>query len=424
MKQFISLFLVLLCGSVSSSLAQWRIFNAKGVVKAIVEAPHGQHVILTEGKSICSTFGGLNYGCQFDMAYMQRGVDLDIVLDLQAYGGNEYERGHSLRSVQANAHGVVAMFNFLTDISGIVRVYRLPVGDSEFREAFQSRPELFVYRVCRDASILALDNNGRQQRIFNIFTEDTSHAAIRFPSSRQDVETGYITIPPSDSVPYWRVSEDCGQDAVPYRIPGDSIVRIDTWMEPHQMATTASGKRYVTYDRALSWLEVPSLPIAYTGTGYTVQLEHFTNDSVMVANLRKDGSNLLVYCPLNGDTWRELPAPPFPSLTYIGGSLQALYVARNPFYTSMRTTDSIQPILALLDPTVGVTESAVPHVEAKRIVHRGDRLSFSEDVEWMLYGIDGSIAGHGHSASIPFDVPPGIYFLSKPGMQMMVAVIP
>lgn len=63
-------------------------------------------------------------------------------------------------------------------------------------------------------------------------------------------------------------------------------------------------------------------------------------------------------------------------------------------------------------------------VPTRRVVHRGEQLSFDEDAEWALHAIDGSIVDRGHSSSIPFDIPSGVYFLSKPGMQMMVAVIP
>lgn len=438
MKQLISLFLVLMPCSFVSIHAQWRLFEVQGRVTALVEdRSSGRHIIVTEGNYGCMISDFPSAECRFTNVYVQSDSILRVKLPL--FDGGSVPagglHGTSFRTAYSGDHGIVLVCDPHLGMGYLYPgslLFIMPIGSDTFQRAFDDR--VTAEMVCRTSAVYG-SSGDLQQRLFHLFSEEISEEIRPIFHGRGGIgETvgGYLTIPPSDTVDYWRVSEDCGQSAVPYivqGIPGREVAMIVKGLESHLVAVMKNGDRYVTYDRARSWLKLPLPPSSYISAGYEVKLEHLTNDSSIVLCLRKDSVEVLVYRALGDETWRELPPPPFPALSFVGGgSVRRLYVARSPAPIERpifgTVTDSTQTTLALLDPTASVEEISVRPVPTKRVVHRGERLSFDEDAEWILHAIDGSIADHGYSSSIPFDVVPGVYFLSKPGMQMMVAVIP
>jgi len=326
--------------------------------------------------------------------------------------------------------GIVLVMELRHDIPTPSMVYVMRKGTESFVQTLSS---LFVSSVCRNATVVARRSfEDTLARKYDVFTRQSVGEEMAFgvPGwGTRSVETGYQLIPPPDTNGSWRVSGDCGEHMRTCTIPGKTIARIQAFLEPYLLAMTTDSIQYVTYDLGLSWLRIPSIPDLFTQAGYTVKIQHITNDSVVVLNLIKEGSSLLICGTLGQDVWEELPPPPFPSLVSIGGgSLKRLFVTKAPTLVRRgqygRTTDSVEAILALLDPTVGVAEAAPRPAIAKRIVHRGDRLSFTEDMEWTLYAIDGSIVDRGRSSMIPFDVPPGMYFLSGSRQRFVIAVAP
>lgn len=415
--------------------AQWRLFDVQGGVRAVIKAPSSsRHIVVTAGDFGCMKYQLPNGDCGFVNVYSQSDSILRKELSMFDMDSGEIggAYGTSFRTAYAGDQGIVLFCDPDDGLYHRTFMLVMPNGADTFRRVYGD--SVAVEHVCRNSSIYGLSRGYLTgMRLFHLFSGEVSpEIRPRFYRGGREEAGGYLTIPPSDSVGFWRVSEDCGQEVVPYvvpGIPGQEIVSITTYPESHVVAMMRDSVRYITYDRARSWLRIPPPPAEYMTMGFTARLEHFTDDSVMVLCLGKDTTEVLVYRALGGETWQELPKAPFPSLSYIGGSsIYRLYVARTPSPVIRppfgAVTDVVGTNLALLDPTAGVIDTVRRPVMTKRMIHRGDRLSFSEDKEWTLYAIDGAIVDRGRSSSIPFDVVPGMYVVVKSGERMMVAVAP
>lgn len=372
------------------------------------------------GRSTCYTFSGKPFGCTFNEVYAQHGSVLETLIP-RMYPGSDYDIGTTLRSIYSIPDGVVLILNNLSDTWLPASIYRMPNDTIRFQAVYPH--QLRVGQVCADGSVYAEGKAGWS--LYDVFTGMATPAQIdgkRYPNTGREREA--MILSPSDSVPYWSASMDCGQTKVPFRIPGDSITKLSIGTS-YQIAETVRGDIYASFDLGTSWHKVPPLPPIYASTGYSVKYRSILeNDSTIVLYLEQSGTNMFIYSRLSEGVWRELPPSPFPVLSIVGGSsLTSFYMAGTPDPTI--SADSAQTTLALLDPTVGVAESVMNRpATTKRVVHRNDRLFFGDAIDWTLYAMDGSIVEHGHSADVTFSVTPGMYFLSKPGEQMMVAVMP